>query len=440
MLNFFINKYLNKTIKISQLLLILVIFAVICIFYGAVVRHVTLGGNKLGFATPIIKELSMIIENINHIIDPYKSFKSKKKFNTLQRSLEKIYLSDHFLNSNEDNFILLSRYDGKTKRSVVELVDIKKKKILHKWIPDINKINKETKLNKKIIDLDKNFSENRYQIIHPLLLNDGSIIFHGMYTPLVKVDICSNLIWTIDDIFHHSIEKDENDFIWIPSSNVDEDGIAVDYLTKINNEGSILLKVSLKKLLNDINYPYLNIYAGSDPFHLNDIQPIKKNVFEKGNYILSMRNISSIAIYDEKQNKIKKIKQGSWVHQHDVDEKENYFLFLDNNLSSEKSRVNSHNRIIILDNELNKVSEIYSEVLENYKISTLTEGLIEIDEDKIIFEETNNGALYRLSERGVDWLYTNFHDENIYRLNWSRIISNKLLNDFLKSKNKTICD
>ena len=158
------------------------------------------------------------------------------------------------------------------------------------------------------------------------------------------------------------------------------------------------------------------------------------------NYILSMRNISSIAIYDEKQNKIKKIKQGSWVHQHDVDEKENYFLFLDNNLSSEKSRVNSHNRIIILDNELNKVSEIYSEVLENYKISTLTEGLIEIDEDKIIFEETNNGALYRLSERGVDWLYTNFHDENIYRLNWSRIISNKLLNDFLKSKNKTICD
>ena len=65
-------------------------------------------------------------------------------------------------------------------------------------------------------------------------------------------------------------------------------------------------------------------------------------------------------------------------------------MFLDNNLSSEKSRVNSHNRIIILDNELNKVSEIYSEVLENYKISTLTEGLIEIDEDKIIFEENSD--------------------------------------------------
>lgn len=440
MLKFFTNKYLNKTIKISQLLLILVIFAIMCIFYGALVRHVTLGGNKLGFATPIIKELSMIIENINHIINPFKSFKSKKKLNILQKSLEKIYLSDHFLNSGEDNFILLSRYDGEKKRSVVELVDIRKKKILHKWVPDINKINNESKLNKKIIDLNKNFSENRYQIIHPLLLNDGSIIFHGMYSPLVKVDLCSNLIWTIDDIFHHSIEKDNDDFIWVPTSKVDEDGIAVDYLTKINDKGKILSKVSLKKLLNDINYPYLNVYAGNDPFHLNDIQPISKNIFEKGNYVLSMRNISSIAIYDEKENKIKKIKQGSWVHQHDIDEKENYFLFLDNNLSSEKSRVNSYNKIIVLDNDLNEVSEIYSEVLKNYKISTLTEGLIEIDRDKIIFEETNNGALYKLSARGVDWLYTNFHDENIYRLNWSRIINNKLLNGFLETKKTTRCN
>ena len=40
---------------------------------------------------------------------------------------------------NFENFLLISRYDGDLKRSIVELIDLDKKEIIHTWLPDIKK-------------------------------------------------------------------------------------------------------------------------------------------------------------------------------------------------------------------------------------------------------------------------------------------------------------
>ena len=46
----------------------------------------------------------------------------------------------------EYKYLLLARYDGDLKRSVVELVDLKKEKIIHTWKPDIDKILSHSKI------------------------------------------------------------------------------------------------------------------------------------------------------------------------------------------------------------------------------------------------------------------------------------------------------
>ena len=85
---------------------------------------------------------------------------------------------------------MLSRYDGDLKRSVVELIDLNKKKKVHIWKPNINKINSYSKLSKGLrTNLRKDSNLRRYQIIHPLLLKNGDLIIHGDFTPLTKIDL-----------------------------------------------------------------------------------------------------------------------------------------------------------------------------------------------------------------------------------------------------------
>ena len=55
-------------------------------------------------------------------------------------------------------------------------------------------------------------------MIHPLLNNEGELVFESGYSPLVKIDFCGNLLWTNDeDVFHHSNNIDHEGNYWVPS-------------------------------------------------------------------------------------------------------------------------------------------------------------------------------------------------------------------------------
>ena len=421
----FLKKILSKRLFLWQVLMLFVIFCILAIVYGSIVRHVVLGGNKLGKVSPIINELSLVISNVFKIIDPYKSFKSNKK-NAKEFSKPKLELSEIYQNSLEEDYILISRYDGEKKRSIVELFDIKNNQIIHQWQPDINKINSFSKLNKKYINLQTDFSNNRYNIIHPLLMNDGSILFHGMYSPLIKIDICSNYIWSIDDFFHHSIEIDNEGNIWtaIADTKTNKIGFLDDYLAKVSQDGKILDKISISKLLNNIKYPFTNIYSGNDPIHINDIQPYISNEEENSEkFFLSLRNISTIALYDNKKKEIVWAKQGNWVHQHDVDLLNKQLVIFNNNLDSNKTQVLDFNEILLLNKNGKFIKKLYSDQMQKNNIATITEGLItEINDTNIIVEDTKNGRLVKFSEKNLLWTYTNSFKGDIYRINWSRSI------------------
>ena len=237
----------------------------------------------------------------------------------------------------EYKYLLLSRYDGDLKRSVVELIDLNKKKIIHIWKPNINEIISHSKIPKDIINLKRDHNLKRYLMLHPLLLENGDLIIHGFETPLTRIDVCSREVWSLDYSFHHSTEKGDNSywipFIFYPSSvdhGMDEElgtfkkTFKDDGIMQVSGSGDVLFKKSIIQMFIDNNLGHIvsgGREAVYDPIHLNDIQPVLSDgkYFNKGDVFLSLRNLSMIVLYRPDTNKIIWHKQFPWIQQHDVD-------------------------------------------------------------------------------------------------------------------------
>ena len=195
------EKFLYKKINLWILFLTIILSFIIIIWFGSLVLK-----SKTALKIAMIPEnFKKIITGPNekHIVVNENRFDGEKGFIT-------------YLPSPKNKYLLLSRYDGDLKRSVVELIDLNKKKKVHIWKPNINKINSYSKLSKDLrTNLRKDSNLRRYQIIHPLLLKNGDLIIHGDFTPLTKIDLCSKMVWSLDYLTHHSIEKDQYSY-WVP--------------------------------------------------------------------------------------------------------------------------------------------------------------------------------------------------------------------------------
>lgn len=159
----------------------------------------------------------------------------------------------------QESDIILSKYDGILREGVLELIDLTNFEVLHIWNPDFDKFNKLVKKN----DEFKTLSVDRRNSVtvprHPLLLKDGGLILQEE-TPLRKINACSNLLWqNSKDQFHHSLEKDIYDDLWVPSyiyppslpiekvgiNTIRENGFYDDGIVKLSPNGEILYEKSV---------------------------------------------------------------------------------------------------------------------------------------------------------------------------------------------------
>ena len=134
---------------------------------------------------------------------------------------------------------------------------------MHTWNPDIDAFNDMVDQIDEFKQLKINDNNKRKTLMHPTLTNDGGLLF-GWNSPLRKIDKCSNLIFQItDDIFHHSIELDEEGNIWAPShiypqslseekvgnKSFHESGYLDDAIVKLSSNGSFISKNLFHKSL-----------------------------------------------------------------------------------------------------------------------------------------------------------------------------------------------
>jgi hypothetical protein len=341
----------------------------------------------------------------------------------------------------KETYLLLSKYDGNEKRSVVELVDLRSFEVKKKWRPDVDQIN-------ELVDTSlpefKNLSNvNRYRIFHPFLTEDGGLIFKNR-SPLTKIDKNSQLVWqNQEDLFHHSIEQDHEGNFWVPSEiypyQIDKRYVGLKFgnyqdvaITKISADGEILFQKSVSEILLEHNFRLFvdgDLFS-NDPIHLNDIQPVLSDGphWVRGDVFLSIRNKSMIILYRPSTNKIIWKGAGYFGRQHDVDILDDHRISIFNNNGKvffDGETVDGNNEIIIYDFKTDSYSKYFDESLKQYDVRSVSEGRSQIlGNGDLFIEEQNYGRLlYFNKDTSVQWQYINRADNgNVYFLNWSRIL------------------
>ena len=338
--------------------------------------------------------------------------------------------SDNYKTKNLSGYILVSTISHKNKFAEIQLLDLSNGKILHKWQPDISGLNL------------KDISKYNLRLAHPLFYKTDIITNAG--GNLIRLNKSSEIVWQNDAIFHHSIELDAENLLWVcgtiekkSNDNSIQSNIGDDAIIKVNpTDGKILFRKSIYEILIENGYQNLLFNTGplnEDLIHLNDIQPALNTTkyWQKGDLLMSIRNRSTIFLYRPHTNKIIWLKTGPWNFQHDCDFLSDHEIGVFGNdvaeLKGKRYLLNGHNNQYIVDLETGLVSTPYTKMFKQGKIKTLTEGRSRILPDGQLFvEETNNGRILFGDKNGVKGTYVNRLDkEYIGMLAWSRYYTNQ---------------
>ena len=442
-----------KKIEIWILYLVVLFGIPITIAFGTVVRYEKNLGERFGRISKIavfLSEMPTIFRNIVFLneLEVQDRFPLLSGFNGTPNSSE--------------SYLLLSRYEGDLKEGIVELIDLTNFKVLHTWNPDIDKFNKSVEKVNEFKFLNRDRNNSRSLLKHPIIVEDGSLVYKHS-SPLIKIDACSNLIFqNTHDEFHHSIEKDIEGNLWVPSrmypqflevEKVGRDKYADDTIVKLSPDGDILFEKSISQILIDNGLEYLLFALGNkrlnlDPIHLNDIQPVDFDgeFWKKGDVFLSMRNQSTVALYRPSTNKIIWKGNGPFFHQHDVDILNDHTISVFNNNSKDFADgrvVDGNNEVIIYNFKNNEYSFYFNDSLIKNDVRTTTQGTSQILPNGDLFvEETNFGrSLYFDSDGSLRWTHLNrAQNGKVYYVSWSRMLYSardiKMVNNFLNSKGK----
>ena len=337
--------------------------------------------------------------------------------------------------------VVLSRYDGDEKRGLVEFVDLDTGALIHSWRPDVDAINALSKTPERISHLKRDYGLRRYIETDPFVLSDGSLLYHGMGSPLVRIDACSRVIWTLDGDFHHSIEPDANGDFWtvesfhpptIPfvDSEFDDDAIA-----KISPDGHALYRKSAAQILIDAGLQHV-VYSHDeydpDPIHLNDVQPVLEDgpYWKRGDLFLSLRNPSMILLYRPSTNAVVWSRQGPWLMQHDFDIVSDHEIAVFNNNTAatpKGGKTIGSNNIVVYDFATEGTREPFAAGFLQNHIRTETNGLFRfLPDGSVMVEEHDYGRLLALGPDGaVRWSFVNRapKDGRVYHLGWSGAVS-----------------
>ena len=326
----------------------------------------------------------------------------------------------HLDHISDSIYILHSKYINETEVNVL-LQNIKTGEIALTWVIHLDNIMQD--LDSVSLELDKKSakgigpkklnskiskSSRTLVIRHPLFLKDSSLIFKSQYLGFIyKIDKNSNILWKSKKLAHHSIELDENENIWTCSVDITNESsnkmnFRDDAILCLDQNGNEKHFISLTEIFQENNLfksfieatPIDVIPAGRDPYHLNDVQPVKNDgtYWKKGDVFLSIRNKSLVTLFNPKSRKIKWIKQGPWMMNHDVNiENDSIISIFNNNRSFINSDVNTSSNVSYYNFNSQNVSFLSGQIF-----SSKSEGRQTILSNGDIFIESTNSAIYYL--------------------------------------------
>lgn len=466
-----IEKFLSLKVSIRILILIFILFILFLIFFSGVVRHTTIGGSKFGKFGVFAESIAKFPRDVGIIID--------RGLNRYLNNMSVVPIKDEIAEAGElkifnekkfsGGYIVFSAYSPDYETNIVYLYDLNKKKYIWKWVPNPAEILKnepllDTSKGKYTLNIgwnadDLDYSRKIFHPRHPLLMDNGSVIFHpGAGAPLIRLSACSEMEWINYNFFHHSIEK------------INEDKIMATLTTKINinndigkfikddgyaivdaNNGSILKEESLTNILIENDYEYLILGRPwqNNIIHLNDSQPIlvDDSYVNKGDIAFSSRHLSAVFLYRPKDKKIIWLKSGPWLAQHDIDYLGDgiFSIFGNNNylnmpgykIDKENPSAKNLTKIYFFDTKNNKVTTPFEKPMNLDIFNRGSSGTQRVLNKNNLFIDIDL-SLYFMDKEEIIWKFDKLvGEENKSWFRWSTYFSNEEIN--LNWIDKTKC-
>ncbi len=423
--------------------------------FGATIKHVVHGGEKLGRLT---KPVITFINFPNLVVESFEEISRKMpSYGTFQDSKEDISDLEH------DLYILQSFYLPEPASWEVRLINLRTDSTLHSWY-----------LQKKDF-IKYKLAYNRSVALNSILLQDTSIVVINDESPnLYRISAESDIIWkNSSTIYHHSLNVGVDGNIWACAAemrrfrartyNMRPSLYRDDFIVKVDvKTGEILFKKGVGEILMDNGYHNLvyglpasrNTTDGFvDPIHLNDIEPVLKHnrYLKRGDLLLSIRTPSMIIHYRPETNKILRLVFGPFLLQHDVDiiGSDSISIF-NNNATSLELQVPEPNpsdymlppgedytdtiaysNVVVYDFSDSTFSEYYPERFKSESIYSETQGLHEILSNGDVFVESTRELRIYVMNREKTLLrkqYPTSMGNTFHMPSWTRVYERNPLN------------
>ena len=407
----------------------------------------------------ILRKLIVPLAELPYSLKSKKFFKDKYEVGTSLKHIKKDRFK-RYQKQELETLLIMSRYDGRLKKSLVEIIDTKNFEVIHSYNFNSEKIINSFDFS-RIINKGKKkeylLKSKILGIRNPLINSDGSLIGHLNYSPIFKLDICSNLIWVNErQLYRHKITKDSNDEIWVgglmyPYSNYIRENKAIsfglfddDAVSKISQNGELLYSKSVSEILIENKKLPQNFLNKKNPIYLTDVEPAKTDslYWKKGDLFISAKNLSAIIHFRPSNNKIINFITGPFFMQHDVNIVSNSEISIFNN-NNTLDKSSKFSEVIIYNFEKKSFSKKFDNELRQNNFKTPTSGISRILKDGSLFvEEQVHGRLIFFNNKGEkEWEYLNKSDDGkIYRTNWTRLIEDKfLINELYKKIQNKNC-
>lgn len=444
------ERLMAKSVPFWIVALVAPLMMLVLILFGMILVDTLSGNSRFGVLGKTTLELASIPQTIVRSIRPDERMNVAE---TQPKLTDGLWVNPkaQFV---DNGFLLVSRYRPNRQRFVVEIVRLADGKVLHTYAPNVNAIHARSRMVSPLVDLLRDRGASIYIMYHPMLTPAGGIISHDV-SPLVSIDRCSKINWTIDGIFHHAIERDREGNYWVGytypkahrrhvSPKYDDQALA-----QVSPSGKLLQLIPIRKILEDNKLQGLldsHSYT-DDPYHLNDIQPalIDGKFWKAGDLFLSLRHFSGLMLYRPRTGKVLWSRQGLTYAQHDIQILDDHRIAIfDNNARPAwpRSKVAGYNRTAVYNFANDQVSHPFDVALAMERVATATQGRQTILENgDAVIEETLYGRILRLAPDGtVRWRYISARaDGRRTILGWSRYLEHARWRSSVENAMKGSC-
>ena len=273
-------------------------------------------------------------------------------------------------------------------------------------------------------DIDKSYPFD--VLIHgDHLYPNGDFIANLDQRLLVRVSACGDIIWRSDHGNHHSVDVDDDGFIWTPmmgpmydEKNIRGSRFRFDKIGKFDpNTGELLTEIDLVKVLRDADAAgivSMNNPNHGDMMHLNDVEVLNASMadafpgFEAGDIMLSSRHFNQIWVLDGTTHSLKWWQTGPMVKQHDPDFQSDGTITMFNN----RPGLAGGSQILRLNPQTRRHDVIFRSSKGNMFYSPFRGKHQVLENGNVLITETDGGRVFEVTHDGeIVWSFVNRYDD-----------------------------